>query len=456
MRDLHAIWDGDQGPVFRFRLRDGSGYRDLSSAAVECYIADSSGTSIGMRPGVVISPKTDGHVDVLMRGKETDWDGLGKDLYLVPRVYYATAADGTAATNLLLNPSFDTGAGTVADNWTQLGTLGSTVFALVSDDPAPPVIFGKAQRCYVPSAGSSAYLNQQVTSTIAAGDYISTGVWVRAKLDSGAALQGEPGYKIEVSNSGIEKTTTYIAAGTCDWTFYRAELKCASAGSSVSAALVSYDAIGYDVRWDDAFLFKGRWAVFHPETYRIPVRPRPRPSKAIGASNFIKARGGFEQDSNTDGVADGWSKTGSTNTYALETDPDNIDATGIETLSRASQKVTLSGSATDQLRLIYRGHFKAGETWRFQVVYKNSGALSGSPANGDFGLVVHTEEFDGTYETSSLTGANFSLSSIAAFLGKFRTVALTADHSVLVCDINLKTASGGTLWLDHASLLRSA
>jgi hypothetical protein len=220
--------------------------------------------------------------------------------------------------------------------------------------------------------------------------------------------------------------------------------------------LAVYDAVGYDMRFDDAFLFKGTWASFAGEVFRLPVRARSRPSKTnFTNENFIAGLGGFEVDTNADGVADGWSKTGATNTYAIERDPDHLNL-GISPTGTGAEKVTLNAATTDRLRLLLRGHFKAGETWRFQVYYKNSGALSGSPANGDFGIVLHTEQFDGVYEESSLAGANFATTSIATYASKFRTLALTADHSVLVCDINLKTATGGTLWLDDALLWRTA
>lgn len=462
MRDLAATWDGDQGPIYRVRLRNGSAYRDLASAAVAFYIEDQDGTAIATRPGVPApgQAKSDGYVDLMMRGKETDWDGAGKELYAIPMVYYAEAPDRTPATNLLVNPSFDTGAGTVADNWTQAGTLGPAVYDVRQDDPAPPVIFGKCQRCYVPSAGSTAYLHPTVlpSITISPGDYVSGGVWLRAKLDAGASITNYGaggGYFLRIFPAQPEQASNFLVSGDTDWRFETISARAANSYSGCDFQFAHYDALGYDVRLDDAFLFKGRWAVFPGEVFRLPVQRRARPNKlAFGGENFISGTGGFDEDSNADGVADGWSKTGATNTYSIERDPDHLNIS-FNAYGTGAEKVVLGASATDQLRLIYRGHFKAGETWRFQVSYRNSGALSGSPANGDFGVVLETEPFDGTFEQSSLLGANFSLGSIAAYATKFRTLALTANHSVLVCKINLKTASGGTLWLDDAFLWRT-
>lgn len=459
MKNLPAIYDGDTNPILRFRLMNGGTPVDASSMAVELKIQDAAtGTTLCTRPGVPVSPKSDGYVDVWLKGLETDWEGAGRDLLIVPKFYMALDANGAAATNVLLNPSFDTGAGTVATDWVSGGTLGPTVYELRQDDPAPPVIFGKCQRIYTPTAGSTAYLTQSVTPsmTLVAGDYVSGGMWTRAKLDTGADVTNYGiggGYFIRLLPGGSDSWYNYLTEGDRDWTFERIEGRCVDPHSTCALQFAAYDAIGYDIRIDDAFLFNGRWSVVHGDPLRLQVRPRVRPLKTnFSTANFIAGTGGFEVDSNSDGIADGWAKTG-TLTYAMEADPDHVN-TALGGL--AAQKVTLNGSSTDQLRIIYRGKFSAGETWRFHVRYKNSGAVSGSPANGDFGVVLHTEEFDGTYETSTLTGANFSLSSIASYATKFRTLALTADHSVLVCDVNLKTASGATLWLDDAALWRTA
>jgi hypothetical protein len=433
----------------------------MSSAAVAFYIETADGAAVATRPGYVISPKSDGYVDVMMRGIETDWDGAGKErdpLYVIPMIYYAQAPDRTPAVNLLTNPSFDTytGGTGVADGWTQSGTLGTMVFDVGEDDPAPPTIFGKRQRVFESIGGTSnAFITQAPSFSLVPGDSLSGGVWVRVHANAGASMAGTEHY-LRVNGGRPEVATTFFPTVASDWAFVRATSKLANSYGTAPLNLVSFDAKGYEVRYDDAFLFKGTWASFAGEVFRLPVRARSRPSKTnFVTENFIAGRGGFEVDTNADGVADGWSKTGATNTYAIERDPDHLNL-GISPTGTGAEKVTLNAATTDRLRLLLRGHFKAGETWRFQVYYKNSGALSGSPANGDFGIVLHTEQFDGVYEESSLAGANFATTSIATYASKFRTLALTADHSVLVCDINLKTATGGTLWLDDALLWRTA
>ena len=453
MRALHPIYDGDQGPGYRFHLDLGSGF-DLTNAAVVCYLTDSAGTNIASRPGVIYGAKSDRYVDILMRGKETDWDGAGKELFLIPRVYKAMASDRTAATNLLVNPSFDTGVGTVADSWTQGGTLSDMLYELKQDDPAPPVIFGKAQRSYATVGGATtAFLSQAPSVTLVPGDVVSGGVWYRAKVDTGGSVAGAEHY-VQV-HTGAELVQTAFPAADSDWTFVTATAPIATAASASAFKLANSDAKGYEIRYDDAFLFNGKWSVYHTDTYSLRVTPRPRPSKTnFTTANFIKGRGGFEQDSNADGIADGWSKTGSL-TYAMERDPDHLNL-AVDATGSGAQKVTVAASATDNLRLLYRGHFKDGETWTFKAYYKNSGVLTGSPAAGAFGLVLHTEEFDGAYETSTLGVADFALSSTAAYTAVSAPVTLTADHSVLVLDINLKTATGGDLWLDDALLRRTA
>lgn len=455
LRSLPEILDGDQA-VYRFPLMDGASVRDLASAAAVFCIEDEDGNAIATRPCYIIGAKASGEVDVMLKGMETDWDGLGKNLDVSVRCYYAQAPDRTPAVNLLANPSFDTGAGTVADSWNVGSTLGDMVYEIRQDDPAPPVIFGKCQRSYAAiGSTTTAYLTQSPAGAIVAGDYFSCGVWYRASVAAGGSVVGSEHYMTLLGGANVLKTN--LPATATDWTFVYATKRATDAAANSSFALVNFDAKGYEIRYDDAFLFKGTWAVFHSERRRIPVRAHSVPSKAVGANSDMIAGlgGGFEDDTNADGIADGWSRSGTGNTYTIEVDPDHVNgASGSG--SQKAQKVVLGASSTERLRKIYRGRFLAGQTWRFQVAYKNSGALSGAPANGDFGIVLHTEEFDGAYEESSLAGANFALTSQAAYTNKFRTLTLTADHSVLVMDISLKTATGGTLWLDDALLYRSA
>jgi len=455
-RNLRPTWDGDQ-PLYRVRFRDGEGWRNFASAAVVFRIQDEDGNAIATRPGLPVSPKSDGWAYCMMKGNETDWAGIGKQLYVIPMVYYAEAPDRTPAVNLLLNPSFDTytGGTGIADSWTQGGTLADMIYEVRQDDPAPPVIFGKCQRSYAPIGGSTtAFISQSPVISLVPGDFMSGGVWYRAKVDTGGSVTGTEHYL--TVHSGAEAKKIGFPASDTDWTFIVGEAPIATEAATSGLSLVNLSAKGYEIRYDEAFLFKGRWASFPGEVFRLVVQRRPRPSKTNFVNeNFIAGSGGFDEDSNSDGVGDGWSKTGATNTYSIERDPDHLNIS-IFPLGSGAQKVVVAASTTDFLRLIYRGNLLPTEKWRFQLYYKNSGALSGSPANGDFGLILHTEEFDGIYEASLLTGANFSLSSVSAYTAKFRELTLTAAHSALVLDINLKTATGGTIWLDDALLWRTA
>lgn len=458
MRDLQPIFDGAQGSVRRFTLKDAAAeLHDLSTMAVQIKVRDAvTRTTIATLPGICLGTKADGIVDVYIKGRETDWDGAGRELILIPKFYFATAPDRTPATNILANPSFDTGAGTVADSWTVGSVLGDMIYSINQDDPAPPVIFGKCQRSYAAiGSTTTAYLTQSPAGAVVAGDYFSCGVWYRASVAAGGSVVGSEHYMTLLGGANVLKTN--FPVGDTDWTFVYAEKRATDAAANSSFALVNLDAKGYEIRYDDAFLFKGRWIIRTGEFLRLPVERRLRPSKTnFITANFIAGFGGFEVDSDANGVADAWTRFGSTNTYSMEYDPDHLDTSVVGAgRSKGAQKVALASSSSDGLRLIYRGHFKAGERWRFDVKYKNSGALTGSPANGDFGIVIHTEAFDGTYETSSLLGANFNLTSVAAYATKFRELTLSEDHSVLVLDINLKTAGGGTLWLEDARLFRT-
>jgi len=72
----------------------------------------------------------------------------------------------------------------------------------------------------------------------------------------------------------------------------------------------------------------------------------------------ILAMGSFEYDSDADGFPDGWYKDGATNTYSMESDPDNVDH------EYGSLKVVLANSSNQGIRNVRRKKFRAGQTWR--------------------------------------------------------------------------------------------
>src|SRR5689334_18110397 len=232
-RDLPSIFDGDTGTIVRFEVRDGAVIRDLATAAVECYLEDEDGNSLGMCPGFVTQAKSTGLVDIMLKGSMTDYYGAGENVVVIPKFYYAQAPAGGPATNVLLNSSFDTytGGTGVADNWTQGGTLGPMVFEVRQDDPAPPTIFGKCQRLYTPTTGSTAYIAPTALPSIslAAGDWVSGAMWTRAKLDAGANIinyLAGGGYFIRLLPGGSDSVYNYLIQGDRDWKYETVTLRC--------------------------------------------------------------------------------------------------------------------------------------------------------------------------------------------------------------------------------------
>ena len=106
MIDLVSMDDGISGPIYRFTCKDAGVVIDQSSCAVEAWVYDEAGTLLTRRVCLPVSPKSTGQVDLMLLGRESDWDGLGKTLVVKPKIWAAVAPGGTAATNLLLNPSF--------------------------------------------------------------------------------------------------------------------------------------------------------------------------------------------------------------------------------------------------------------------------------------------------------------------------------------------------------------
>lgn len=333
--------------------------------------------------------------------------------------------------------------------------FGSGVYSVGYDDPAPPSIFGNRQRLYHASAAANqvSFLIQTPNVTLSPGDRFSYGIWRRAKRDAGANILVGGGFYLRV-NDGVDASQITFPDLDVDWTFERQTLIASVAHTKFSYILACYDAIGFENRFDEAFAFRGEWLNIPIEPRQVSVRPRRRPSKQPNA-NFellIKGWGGFEEDSNGDGVCDGWAKIGTGGTFSLDRDPANLNL-GIEPSGRGAQKIVLSGQSGLYLTCILRGKFISGEEYRLQMYYKNAGALTGSPAAGDFGLQLSTEDFDGLYETTSTSGANFPVTSATSYITRFRELTLAQDHDSLVVRIFLNGVTG-TIWLDDAYLWR--
>lgn len=444
MKELNPVLDGDQGPIIRFTLNDVSGARDMSTAAVEVYIEDNNRNLLGIRPGVIVS-KTDatlkGKVDVLLKGKETDWDGLGKDIVLVPKIYYAQAMDGvTPATNLLLNPSFDTdtNADGIPDSWGLQGTKTAT-WSIGTDDPAPPVI--SVARLLTKHATTSEpdYIQQALTPTVAAGDVFSVGCWHRSSGGAGEAQNDNHAIFFRLGSNS--NSFVRFRVGENDWYF---SIGSVTADQAYSSAVMGILAGGTTLsnRFDDAFAFMGRWAAFLGERKRLPVKPVGRPPKS---TNILAGFGGFEQDTNADGLADAFSNQASGVVFSIEKNPANV----YEGL--ASQKCILTNQSGKLIRIIARGKFRNLETWQLSVKQKTVGALTSGGGTGGFSLGLSSAPFDGMAQS-----ATFGLlaDTSGAFVTRSVSIGLTADRNELYCDINLNGYTG-TMYLDDLQLVRT-
>lgn len=443
-RPLREIWNGEQGPVYRFRLRDGAGVRDMATAAVEFYIEDQDGASYGMRPGVIAGARADGTVDLQLRGRESDWPSTPKDLFVIPKLYYATAPDGTPAVNALLNPSFDTASGTnptrIATSWSQSGSGG--VFDNYANDPAPSVIYGAGTFQLVNNPTGN-YLFQNVAATPSIGDIWSFGCWVR-----GSAISGSQDDFNSIAMSGIggtqEDIVVRLPVGEFDWRFLRGELvMMQSSHTTMRMSLFAESPHTGSWRFDEAFMFAGRWAVFYADAMRIPVKSRSRIPKA---SNQLKGIGSFEVDSNADGVSDAWTKLGSGGTFSIEKNPAHVSE------GAASQKAVLTDQSEVSLRHVFRGRFRPGDTWRASVMVKTNGALTIGSGTGGFNIVLQTQYFEASPVSSVAT--NFG-TNLATFTEHSTSLAITgAERSELMVDIGLGGVTG-TVWIDDVKLERT-
>jgi hypothetical protein len=443
--DLLRIWDSDSGGVPVFALEDDDGSPlDTSTCAFELELRDESNNHIATLPGIPQYPRSSGIVHVYWKGGEFDFGGLGGVLYAHPKIYT------TETPNILLTPSLDvdTDADGIPDDWHMGGAETNAVHSVSNDHPSPSVIFGKATSVYHPVSGTdSDYLAQSASRAVslAAGDWISGGVWVRVRKDAGATVLGGGGYYAEIpSLGGIGDTRVALPTVDSDWTFVRLTAQVLSSATAANLNLVNFDARGYQVVYNDAFLFKGQWGVSSPTRYRIPVRRRQL-TPAIGVTDFSRGVGSFDADSNGDGFPDGWHKNAAGIVFSQ--DPTLVTS---GTPSFNSLKCVLPGATGKYMRAIAKGRkYTAGQTWKFRVFYQTSGTLTGSPAADTFGLRLSTEPFDGPVEEAY--SANFAMTQVGSWATVTATLVLASDHNALVMEINLNGATG-TMWLDDAQL----
>jgi len=441
MRDLPGFHDGDTGPVYRFRAKDDGSAVDQSIVAVEMYVYDNAGTLLARRAALPVSPKSSGFLDLMLLGRECDWLGLGKDLVLKPKVYALVAPDGSAATNLLLNPSFDTDAGAdgVADSWAMQGAKVAT-WAILNDDPFPPVIFGSTQRVKHAGLVDTDYILQTAAATIAAGDRYSFGVWHRSDGVGGTPADT---HAIVAKLGASTPVVSRFRVGTNDWYFVTGSVYATQAETSWSL-WVDGRGTTLDNRYDDAFLGKGDWRTIPVEPYRLPVAPRSVPAKT---TNQVAGVGSFEQDSDGDGFADGWSKANAAGaTFAMEYNPANVH------VGRASQKLTVAALSGKFVRHIRRARYVSGETWRATVRVKTNGALAGAPTTGQWALRVSTDNFQDVAPQQNGSIADFG-TNLGTFTLYQSDIVLAATVDALRIDVNLNGVTGAA-WIDDVQLFK--
>lgn len=446
MRIADPVWDGDQGPIFERVIVDAGAPRDFATAAVEMYIEDEDGLFIARRPCVIQTPKSAGKLRVFWRGLETDWDGGGKTLILKPRFYYATALDGTPATNLLVNPSLDAATGAsparLPDSWTLVGARTAT-WDNFATDAAPPSIFGTVQAVSHAGLSDPDYIQQTLAVSLGAGDTLSVGCWHRldglASQASGSAKNNTHALFFHCGAQG--NSFVQFEIGTQGWYFVT--------GSVVTPTVETTCVMGIDGRgttssnrYDEAFCFKGKWRAFFGEKIMMEVKQRSRVPKTGG--NLVAGVGSFEQDSNGDGFPDGYARSDPTNVYSIEKNAANVAH------DLASLKVVLNDATARLISTTKRGRYLSGETWKVSVKSKTSGALGSGAGSGGFSIGLRSDYFDNTPPQSAATNLG---TNDAAFTTYSAQMTLTADHSLLILEIKLNGKTG-TMWLDDLQLTR--
>ncbi len=449
MRIFDRSWDGETWPALRLKLKDGSSAKDTTNLAIEMYFNDAgTGAFVARRPGVMVSPKADGIVDVFFRGLETDFDGAGSELICHPKLYVPLTPGLTQATNLLLNPGFDTFTGTnpnrLPTSWTLVGSQTNEVFDGYANDTKPPTIFSNFWLVNVGTGTTS--LKQTVTQAIVPGDYVTFGCWVRGTgMDSAASNSAAVGVVPDGGTDAIYSQFPTAAGKTdtgFDWRFFAAESRMTASHSTVDAQLFYSGQPSAGFRFDESNLFIGRYGVKWLEPFRIKVRPRMRVVKTGG--NLISGIGSFERDSDLDGLPDGWMHglPWSGVTPSMEKNPANVHGGDL------SLKLVMASSNSSAMILTEkRGHFKKNEIWAFSVWAKTAGAMS---SQGSIAwLSDELEDGQRTAPAATLTGTNLPTWTKLTSQG-----TLNDDTSKIQCRISVASITSGTLYLDDAELTR--
>lgn len=514
MRALTPCWDGDT-PTYRFPFVAGGLPKDTSTFAIEFYLYDEgTGALIGVRPGIAVSPRSGGKYDLVMEAPDTDEDGAGRVLIVKPVAYVPIQEDGTPATNVLANLSFetDTNADGIPDEWS-IGGNGSVASALLTTAPAPNAIWGKCVKLSQISNGSTPrFFCDDTTVGPGPGTLVSAGMWVRTyRITGPAGLDHSLCLSIGGSGTPVDFAFTPLAIGTSKWRFVTVSNRVmhTQTGQMELQIRMSYALFGWSgyLELDDPFLFHGQWARFPLEARRVDVRGRPTIVKTVG--NLIAGYGSFEQDSDGDGLADGLINLASNCTFSLDREPDNV-ADGL-----SSQRIVMAQSTAKKIRIGLRGRFGNGETWHAGLKVRTSRVETACTTNGTtavvkagafypydvgrqitgtgvtptttilayvsrdqvtasqaiaagtpdltignlvgtgngFGMQIDTEELDGT--GAAQLGANVSFgTALTAFTETIASLTLAQDVGILYVTINLNNVTG-TAWLDGLRIWKS-
>lgn len=439
MNAIQEIWDGDTYPVIEFELKSETGPRNTTDLAV-WFDIKKDGVFLARRPGTLASPKSSGIVEYFLRGAETDWGGSGANLTIYPYVLVPVAMDGGSANSILTNPSFDTFGGTtptqLATSWTVAGTQTGSVYTVANTGSKPPAISGNYQSIVRPTvSGFDQFRQVNTGQSGVAGDHVTFGVWVRGESITGTQ-NNQNAIRLIFSDNSVDNVTTQMPVGSFDWTFLTVSRKISSAQTSIDSRIVTHGNSG-TWQFDEACTFFGSYIRLDIEPRRIKVLPRMRVPRT---SNQLQGIGGFERDSNGDGLPDGWMHGATfTPTLSLEKDPLHVSE------GTRSLKAVCTGGA-GFLKVARRGRWLAGEVYRAKVKAKTSGTLTGTAPS----FQMNTGAFDSgqVFGTTGTMGQT-----LATFTEHTADVTLTADCSLLELQIDLGGVTG-TLWLDDIQVFK--
>lgn len=456
--------DGDNYPVLRIPMidedTDGTPVpRDLTNAAVEFQILDENGAVIVTRPGRILTPKSDGFVECFFAGRETDFSGSGGARFLVPVLWIPTK-DGLPATNLLSNSGFDTYSGTTptrfADDWSLVGAQTSEQFDCQATGPKPPIVFeGGYYQEVAAGATPATYLEQQYvpSPSIGAGAYVSFGCWVRSSIQGYDPQVASDDWSIGMAfTNAADDTYTQCAAPESNWRFVRVERRLENDTSILKARLRYLGQPNAIARYDDSCMFVGRYGKLYAETQRIRVLPRVRPLKTV---DMLAGYGGFEADSNTDDIPDGWivsaAGTHDASGYHVGSVTYKIDDSdlGDEELYSGEKSLRISGTggAGQMLVHIEPGNFPTGDTWRFSAMIKSDAVTTPGAMQivavpwQDTGIQQQTAE-------TAMPGASLDWTEYHVDL------SLTGTVDSIECRFALNAMVSATYWIDEVKLYR--